>query len=80
MDVTNFPSQSLRDAWVPRTDGIFLKDDPQKLVEHGSVAKVPFVAGAFLFLDMLTLNNLLVFPGCTDDEGTLFAISSQNLT
>jgi hypothetical protein len=49
-------------------------------VELGSVAKVPFVAGAFLFYDMLTSNKLLVSPGCTDDEGTLFALSSKNLT
>ncbi|KIM47455.1 hypothetical protein M413DRAFT_416182 [Hebeloma cylindrosporum] len=54
--------QSLSQAWIPRTDGIFLKHDPQKLVELGSVAKVPFVAG------------------CTDDEGTVFALPSQNLT
>jgi hypothetical protein len=26
-------------------DGIFLKDDPQKLVLKGSVAKIPFING-----------------------------------
>ncbi|KAI0754512.1 carotenoid ester lipase precursor [Daedaleopsis nitida] len=40
-----FSYQSLRLAWVPRADGVFLSDSPQRLVEQGSVAKVPFVTG-----------------------------------
>jgi len=36
---------SLNLAFIPRVDGRFLKDDPQKLVLEGSVAKVPFVNG-----------------------------------
>ena len=43
--LSNTVSQSLREAWVPRADGVFLKDDPQKLVLEGSVAKVPFITG-----------------------------------
>ena len=79
MNWYQFASQSLSLAWVPRTDGVFLKDDPQKLVNAGSVAKVPFVAGV-LFRDMLTSSKWLVSPGCTDDEGTLFTLSSENVT
>ncbi|KIJ12396.1 hypothetical protein PAXINDRAFT_14722 [Paxillus involutus ATCC 200175] len=37
--------QSLVLAWLPRVDGVFLTDDPQKLVQQGSVADVPFVTG-----------------------------------
>ncbi|KAI0077854.1 carotenoid ester lipase precursor [Panus rudis PR-1116 ss-1] len=40
-----FSPQSLALAWLPRADGVFLKDDPQKLVMNGSVANVPFVTG-----------------------------------
>ncbi|KAI0694775.1 carotenoid ester lipase precursor [Earliella scabrosa] len=40
-----FSYQSLRLAWVPRADGLFLPDAPQQLVEQGNVAKVPFVSG-----------------------------------
>jgi hypothetical protein len=54
MDVTRcrFVPQSLNLAWVPRADGIFLKDDPQKLAQLGLVAKVPVVSGMFLFPDI----------------------------
>ncbi|KAI0060454.1 carotenoid ester lipase precursor [Artomyces pyxidatus] len=54
--------QSLVEAWTPRADGVFLKDAPQKLVQKGSVAKVPFITG-----------------NC-DDEGTLFSLSTTNIT
>lgn len=30
---------------MPHADGVFLRDDPQKLVLQGSVADVPFVIG-----------------------------------
>ncbi|KAG2008420.1 carotenoid ester lipase [Coprinopsis cinerea AmutBmut pab1-1] len=40
-----FDYQSLRLAWLPRTDGVFLTDDPLKLVQQGKVARVPFVNG-----------------------------------
>jgi hypothetical protein len=38
-------SQSLALVWLPRVDGDFLVDDPQKLVEQGKVARIPFVTG-----------------------------------
>jgi len=57
-----FSPQSLALAWLPRADGTFLSNDPQTLVQQGSVANIPFVTG-----------------DC-DDEGTLFALSSLNVT
>ncbi|TFY81776.1 hypothetical protein EWM64_g2235 [Hericium alpestre] len=57
-----FAFQGLVLAWLPRVDGVFLREPPQHLVLKGEVAKVPFMTG-----------------NC-DDEGTLFAISSTNLT
>ncbi|RDX48880.1 carotenoid ester lipase precursor [Lentinus brumalis] len=57
-----FSPQSLKLTWLPRADGKFLPDDPQKLVQQGSVANVPFVTG-----------------DC-DDEGTLFSLSTLNIT
>ncbi|KAF9265193.1 alpha/beta-hydrolase [Marasmius fiardii PR-910] len=32
-------------AWQPRPDGVFLADNPQKLVQQGKVAKIPIVSG-----------------------------------
>ncbi|KAN0139660.1 Alpha/Beta hydrolase fold [Lactarius tabidus] len=40
-----FSFQSLSLAWQPYADGIFLEDNPQKLVQQGKVAQVPFVSG-----------------------------------
>ncbi|KAH7885008.1 Alpha/Beta hydrolase protein [Phlebopus sp. FC_14] len=37
--------QSLKLAWLPRVDGVFLMDDPQHLVQQGSVANIPFISG-----------------------------------
>ncbi|KAF8261992.1 carotenoid ester lipase precursor [Lactarius quietus] len=37
--------QSLALAWQPYADGIFLTDNPQKLVQQGKVARIPFVSG-----------------------------------
>lgn len=37
--------QSLKLAWLPRADGIFLTDAPQKLVQQGKVANIPFITG-----------------------------------
>jgi acetylcholinesterase len=37
--------QSLALVWLPRVDGDFLVDDPQKLLRRGEVARVPFVSG-----------------------------------
>ncbi|KAF7422790.1 hypothetical protein PC9H_010949 [Pleurotus ostreatus] len=57
-----FDYQSLALAWIPRADGVFLTDNPQKLVQAGKVANVPFITG-----------------DC-DDEGTLFSLSTLNVT
>ncbi|KAF7309409.1 Carboxylic ester hydrolase [Mycena indigotica] len=57
-----FAYQSLVLAWLPREDGVFFTDNPQKLVQQGKVANVPFITG----------NN--------DDEGTLFSLSTLNIT
>uniref|UniRef100_A0A8H7XSW5 Carboxylic ester hydrolase n=1 Tax=Psilocybe cubensis TaxID=181762 RepID=A0A8H7XSW5_PSICU len=40
-----FAYQSLNLAWLPRTDGVFLTDNPQNLVQQGKVAKIPYVTG-----------------------------------
>lgn len=37
--------QTLSLAWQPYADGEFLRDDPQKLVQQGKVANIPFVSG-----------------------------------
>ncbi|KIJ10879.1 hypothetical protein PAXINDRAFT_16162 [Paxillus involutus ATCC 200175] len=37
--------KSLVLTWRPRVDAVFITDDPQKLVQQGSVADVPFVNG-----------------------------------
>jgi acetylcholinesterase len=64
--VNNTPSifsyQSVALAWPPRVDGVFLVDDPQKLLKRGEVARIPFVSGE------------------CDDEGTLFSLTSTNVT
>ncbi|KAF8907652.1 carotenoid ester lipase precursor [Gymnopilus junonius] len=40
-----FDFQSLNLAWPARADGVFLTDHPQKLVQQGIIANVPFVSG-----------------------------------
>ncbi|KAF4576963.1 hypothetical protein EYR36_004947 [Pleurotus pulmonarius] len=42
---TYYDAISLSLAWIPRADGVFLTDNPQKLVQAGKVANVPFVTG-----------------------------------
>ncbi|KAJ8521688.1 hypothetical protein ONZ45_g1643 [Pleurotus djamor] len=37
--------RSLLLTWLPRADGVFLSDAPQRLVQQGKVANVPFVTG-----------------------------------
>ena len=32
-------------VWQARVDGNFLVDDPQKLLQQGEVARIPFVSG-----------------------------------
>jgi carboxylesterase type B len=57
-----FAYQSLNLAWRPRADGVLLSDNPQKLVQQGKVANIPFITGDL------------------DDEGTLFSLSTLNIT
>ncbi|KAG7088897.1 hypothetical protein E1B28_012842 [Marasmius oreades] len=57
-----FSYQSLNLAWLPRADGVFLSDNPQRLVQEGKVAQIPIVSG-----------------DC-EDEGTLFSLSTLNVT
>ncbi|KAK7437475.1 hypothetical protein VKT23_018546 [Stygiomarasmius scandens] len=57
-----FSYQSLKLAWLPRADGVFLADHPQKLVQQGKIANIPIING-----------------DC-DDEGTLFSLSTLNVT
>ncbi|KAF8259500.1 carotenoid ester lipase precursor [Lactarius quietus] len=40
-----FSNQALALAWLPLVDGVFLVDDPQKLIQQGKVARIPFVTG-----------------------------------
>ncbi|EKM78357.1 hypothetical protein AGABI1DRAFT_75927 [Agaricus bisporus var. burnettii JB137-S8] len=40
-----FSFESLHLAWVPRADGVFLTDHPQRLVQKGQIARVPFITG-----------------------------------
>ncbi|KAJ7205202.1 Alpha/Beta hydrolase protein [Mycena pura] len=40
-----FSFESLRLTWLPRADGTFISDNPQRLVQQGKVANIPFVTG-----------------------------------
>ncbi|KAJ3562849.1 hypothetical protein NP233_g9322 [Leucocoprinus birnbaumii] len=40
-----FDYQSLHLAWPPRADGTFITDNPQRLIQQGVVANIPFVTG-----------------------------------
>ncbi|KAH9941670.1 alpha beta-hydrolase [Epithele typhae] len=48
--VDNSPSfmthQSLNLAWLPRVDGDFLEDEPQKMVAEGRVLDLPMISGS----------------------------------
>ncbi|EIW58886.1 carotenoid ester lipase precursor [Trametes versicolor FP-101664 SS1] len=61
--------EALNIPYWPHADGVFLKDHPQKLVQQGSVAKVPFVAGSnedegtLFSLSTLGLNSTDDFAG-----------------
>jgi len=73
-------TQSLHLAWIPRTDGIFLTDDPQKLVHQGKVAKIPYVTGKLRLPCTIFLSPHKVYIGNCDDEGTLFSLANANIT
>ncbi|KIJ11938.1 hypothetical protein PAXINDRAFT_171554, partial [Paxillus involutus ATCC 200175] len=52
-----FSYQSTVLAWQPRVDGVFLTDEPQKLVQQGSVADVPFVTGTLFSFSTLNITT-----------------------
>ncbi|KAF8645416.1 hypothetical protein AX16_007831 [Volvariella volvacea WC 439] len=55
-----FSYQSLNLAWQPRADGVFLTDHPQRLIQQGQIARIPFVTGNCddegTFFSLSTLN------------------------
>ncbi|KAH9026413.1 carotenoid ester lipase precursor [Lactarius hengduanensis] len=57
-----FAYQGLVLAWLPRVDGVFLKEPSQYSILRGNVANIPMIAG-----------------NC-DDEGSLFSLSTLNIT
>jgi len=78
-----FGFQSLALAWRPRVDGSFLTDDPEALVQQGSVARVPFVTGdcddegTFFALSSINITTnaglqdylkTVIIPGASDAE------------
>ncbi|KAJ7218238.1 carotenoid ester lipase precursor [Mycena haematopus] len=65
-----FSYQSLAETFIPRVDGVFLKDNPQQLVKKGSVSKVPFINGvnddegtlfSFTALNLTTNDELVTY-------------------
>jgi len=73
-------TQSLHLAWLPRTDGVFLTDDAQKLVQQGKVAKIPYVIGKFRPPCTMFRSLHKIYIGNCDDEGTLFSLANVNVT
>ncbi|KXN88429.1 Lipase 1 [Leucoagaricus sp. SymC.cos] len=78
-----FDYQALRLAWLPRADGKFLTDNPQRLVQNGKVAKIPYITGncddegTLFSFSTLNLTNddqireyfkTVFLPGVTDDQ------------
>src|ERR1700761_8904575 len=53
--------QSLRLTWLPRADGTFVSDNPQRLVQQGKVANIPFISGMFLFHFCLSASERTLF-------------------
>ena len=74
-------SQGLTLAWMPRVDGVLLTEPPQYSVLRGHVANVPLITG--VFESRLVVHNMRLtrrMSGNCDDEGTLFSISSRNIS
>ncbi|KAH8977833.1 carotenoid ester lipase precursor [Lactarius akahatsu] len=95
MDTTPslFAYQSLVLAWQPRVDGKFLADVPQKVVQQGKVARIPFVTGdcddegTLSFLRQTTEAELRIYisefilPGVMDAElDQLLTLYPQDVT
>ncbi|KAN0142053.1 Alpha/Beta hydrolase fold [Lactarius tabidus] len=91
-----FSYQSVALVWRPRVDGIFLVDDPQKLLKRGEVARIPFVSGdcddeGTLFsltqtnvtteADLRTYLKAYYFPNATDSQiDDLLTLYPQDVT
>ena len=65
-------------AWLPRVDGVFLTEPPQYSVLRGHVSNVPMITGVFATSYFYTI--FISALGNCDDEGTLFSISTINIT
>ncbi|KIJ15036.1 hypothetical protein PAXINDRAFT_12296 [Paxillus involutus ATCC 200175] len=63
-------------------DGDFLTDEPQNLVQQleGSIADVPFVTGGSSYFTASLPVPMTHTAGSCDDEGTLFSVSTLNIT
>ncbi|KAJ7625831.1 Alpha/Beta hydrolase protein [Roridomyces roridus] len=61
-----FAFESLVLAWLPRADGVFLTDSPQRLVKTGQIARIPFITGDCD--DEGTLFSVSAVNISTDDE------------
>jgi acetylcholinesterase len=71
--------QGLVLAWLPRVDGHFLTEPPQYSVLRGHVADVPMITG--MVPVMIYYNTEFIFTkGNCDDEGSLFSISTINIS
>jgi acetylcholinesterase len=44
--------------WLPRADGVFLTDHPQKLVQQKKIANIPYIIG-ITFYSCVQLNDLI---------------------
>jgi len=91
-----FSYQSVALAWPPRVDGVFLVDDPQKLLQRGEVARIPMVSGdcddeGTLFslaqtnitteAELRTYITEFIFPNATDGQlDELLVLYPQNVT
>jgi len=79
-------------VWSPRTDGIFLTDNPQRLVQNGKVANIPFISGvnddegtnfALPLLNLLTNDQVIqylneaYFPNISDAQAVANAYSQD---
>ena len=64
-------------AWLPRVDGVFMKEQLQISALLGCVANVPMITGVFPFLH--SRGTHLVSRNC-DDEVTLVSFSSPKVT
>ncbi|KAF4617357.1 hypothetical protein D9613_005829 [Agrocybe pediades] len=73
-----FSFKALNLAWMPRTDGVFLTENPQILLQKNIVANIPYATGNASKLVQLDESNCLT--GNCDDEGTMFSFSTNNLT